>query len=156
MSPILKDQVGIARGDLIYIDSTGAEVRLPLGAINKFLRSNGTDLLYDYKERTTVVAGSSATCTPTGDTAEIYSFQTSNAGTLTIAAPSGTPYEGQALTLRIKTTAGAQSYSFNAIYRFSTTVAAPVTSSNNKWDYVGLRYNAVDSKWDVVAIDQGH
>lgn len=94
--------------------------------------------------------------TPTSDTADINTFtSTQGAGTLTVGAPSGTPTDGQKLVLRLKST-NAQTYSFNGTYAFSTTVTAPTTLAAGKTDYLGLMWNATNTKWDVVAVDQGH
>ena len=94
--------------------------------------------------------------TPTSDTADINTFTSTQAGgTLTVNAPSGTPTDGQKLILRLKST-NAQTYSFNATYAFSTTVTAPTTLAAGKTDYIGLMWNATNTKWDVVAVDQGH
>lgn len=103
-----------------------------------------------------VVMADAANVTPTSDTADINTFtSTQVAGTLTINAPTGTPTDGQKLVLRLKST-NAQTYSFNATYAFSTTVTAPVTLAAGKTDYIGLMWNATNTKWDVVAVDQGH
>jgi len=97
-----------------------------------------------------------AAVTPTSDTADINTFvSTQVAGTLTVNAPSGTPTDGQKLVLRLKST-NAQTYSFNATYAFSTTVTAPTTLAAGKTDYLGLMWDATNTKWDVVAVDQGH
>jgi hypothetical protein len=76
-------------------------------------------------------------------------------GTLTLNAPTGGVTDGQKLILRIKTT-NAQTYSFNAAFRFSTTTVAPTTIAAGKTDYIGCIWNGTDAKWDVVAVDQGH
>jgi hypothetical protein len=94
--------------------------------------------------------------TPTSDTADINTFVSTQAGgTLTVNAPSGTPTDGQKLILRLKST-NAQTYSFNGTYHFSTTVIAPTTLNAGKTDYIGLIWNANNTAWDVVAVDQGH
>ena len=99
---------------------------------------------------------SSTTFTPASDSSDVATMtMTGVAGTLTIAAPTGTPVDGQKLILRIKTT-NAQTYSFNATYRFSASVTAPSTTTAGKTDYFGCMWNATDSKWDVVAYDGGH
>lgn len=80
---------------------------------------------------------------------------TGTAGTITIAAPTGTPTDGQRLTLRIKTT-NSWTYSFVVNFAFSTSVTTPTTTTAGKTDYIGVMWNATNSKWDVVAVDQGH
>lgn len=103
-----------------------------------------------------VAMADAVSVTPTSDTADINTFVSTQAGgTLTVNAPTGTPTDGQKLTLRLKST-NAQTYSFNATYAFSTTVTAPTTLAAGKTDYIGLMWNATNTKWDVVAVDQGH
>lgn len=93
---------------------------------------------------------SSATPTPTGDTADMYTVTALAAGA-TIAAPTGTPTDGQELTLRVKDNGTAQTLAFNAIYRFSSDLAAPTTTVISKTLYMKFRYNAADTKWDCLA-----
>lgn len=103
-----------------------------------------------------VTAADATSITPTSDTADItIQTNTQIAGTLTINAPTGTPTDGQKLQIRIKTT-NAQTYSFNATYRFSTSVTAPTTLAAGKSDYLGFQWNATDSKWDCLAVSQGY
>lgn len=103
-----------------------------------------------------VTLSTSTTFTPDGDNSdETVMNMTGTAGTITIAAPSGTPVDGQKLILRLKTT-NPQTYSFNATYHFSTTVTAPTATAGTKTDYIGCIWNATNSVWDVVAVDQGH
>lgn len=103
-----------------------------------------------------VTMADAASVTPTSDTADINIFSSSQvAGTLTVNAPSGTPTDGQKLILRLKST-NAQTYSFNATYAFSTSVTAPTTLAAGKTDYIGLLWDATNTKWDVASVDQGH
>lgn len=98
----------------------------------------------------------SSTVTANSDTTDIATMvMTGVTGTLTIAAPTGTPTDGQKLIFRINAT-NAQTYSFNATFTFSTTTVAPVTLAAGKTDYIGAMWNATSSKWDVVAVDAGH
>jgi hypothetical protein len=95
------------------------------------------------------------TATPTSNLASYYEITATGSGTLTIAAPTGTPADGQPLILRSITTGGARTYSWNSAYNDPTGLL-PTTSSNNKWDYIGCRYNSNNSKWDVLAVKQGY
>ncbi len=74
---------------------------------------------------------------------------TQAAGTLTVNAPSGTAFNGDRMILRLKTT-NAQTYSFNAIYRGSTTTALPTTLAAGKTDHIEFVYNSTDTKWDLI------
>jgi hypothetical protein len=95
----------------------------------------------------------SGNITPTSDTADQYNI-TGLTGTSNIQIPSGTPTDGQRLSIRIKddgtgrtltwvTTAGG--------YRVIGTTL-PLTTTANKTIYVGCVYNNADSFWDVVAV----
>lgn len=105
-----------------------------------------------------VVSMSDATSfTPTSATADINTQANTQAvGTLTANAPSGSPSNGQKLLLRIKST-NIQTFSWNAIYRGSNTVALPTaTTGSSKTDYFGFIYNSADSKWDCIAASYGY
>jgi hypothetical protein len=74
-------------------------------------------------------------------------------GAVTIAAPSGTPTDGQKLILRIQDNGTARALTWNAIYTAIGNLL-PSTTSANKLLYVGCIYNSATVKWDVVAITQ--
>ena len=97
------------------------------------------------------------TVTPTGDTADQYNVIAT--GTLTIAAPSGTPTDGQKLMLRIKNngTVVSQAVTWtttSGAYRVIGTTLPTTTSSNATTGvaYVGCVYNSSDTFWDVLAV----
>jgi hypothetical protein len=95
---------------------------------------------------------SAATITPTSDASDQYNV-TALATTAAFAIPSGTPTDGQKLSIRIyagttqtiswDTTAGG--------YRVIGTTL-PLSVAAGKTIYVGCVYNAADSFWDVVAV----
>jgi hypothetical protein len=92
---------------------------------------------------------SAATITPTADLSDMYTV-TALAVPATIAAPSGTPTNGQRLLIRIKDNSTARALTWNAIYRVIG-VTLPTTTTAGKTIYVGCIYNSADSTWDVVA-----
>lgn len=71
--------------------------------------------------------------------------------TATIAVPTGTPAEGQAMTLRIKDNGVARTISWNAIYR-AIGLTLPTATVAGKELYVSLAYNSVATKWDVLSV----
>ena len=76
------------------------------------------------------------------------------ASALTIAVPTGVSssfYEGKELTFRIKDNGTARALTWNAIFVDYTGIL-PTTTVANKTVYIGCKYNAVDTKWDVVAV----
>ena len=104
-----------------------------------------------------VTLASSSTITPNTDEYDgITTTNTAGTGTLTVNAPSpSTPNDGDQEWIRIKST-NVQTYSWNAIYQGSTTQALPTTSSGSLlWDYILFQYNAVTSKWDMLAYNAG-
>jgi hypothetical protein len=96
-----------------------------------------------------------ATITPTGDDSDQYNV-TALAQAATIAAPSGTPTNGQKLVIRIKDNGTARALTWtttSGAYRV-VGVTLPTTTVINKSVYVGCIYNSADTFWDVVAVAQ--
>lgn len=93
---------------------------------------------------------SSATPTPTGDDSDQYNI-TALAVNATLAAPTGTPANGQKLILRIKDNGTTRTLAYNAIYR-AVGVTLPTATTASKTIVLGCIYNSADSKWDVVAV----
>lgn len=104
-----------------------------------------------------VTVADATSFTPTGDTADINTqTNTQVAGTLTMNAPSGTPTNGQTIEVIIKST-NAQTFSWNAIYRGSTTTALPTaTTGASKTDRFWFQYNTTDTKWDITEANYGY
>lgn len=94
---------------------------------------------------------SSATPTPTGGSLRNFFTVTALAANATFAAPSGTPVDGNYLTIRIKDNGTSRTLSWNAIYRVIGTTL-PTATTISKTIYVGCRYNSADTKWDVIAV----
>jgi hypothetical protein len=93
---------------------------------------------------------SGATITPNADTDDMYTV-TALGETAAIAAPTGTPVDGQNLVIRIKATGAARTISWNAAYRVIG-VTLPTSVPQDKTYYIGCKYNSADSKWDVLAV----
>lgn len=96
-------------------------------------------------------AADGTSITPAGDTADmVVQANTQSAGTLTVNAPTGTPVDGQKLTMRISSTS-VQTFDWDEIYRGSTSLPLPTASSGGgDYDYFGWLYNAVSETWDYV------
>ena len=121
--------------------------------------SNITDLDYTQKKYVDTKAPltprvqsvtSSATVTPTS-TNDIVTI-TAQAVALTLANPTGTFAEGQALMIRIKDNGTAQAITFGSNYR-AIGVTLPTTTIANKILYLGIIYDSIDAKWDVLGIN---
>lgn len=104
----------------------------------------------------TITGAAGGNITATSDTTNQYTI-TALGAAATFLAPSGTPIDGQKLTIRIKDNATARALtwttgstgSFRAI---GTTL--PTTTVASKTIYVGCIYNSADSRWDVIAVGQ--
>lgn len=97
---------------------------------------------------------SSSTPTPDADAHDWY-LVTALAANATFGAPTGTPTDGQQLTIRIKDNGTARTLAWNAAYRASTDFALPTTTVISKTIYLTVAWNAADSKWDTVGLTQG-
>ena len=74
--------------------------------------------------------------------------------TTAIAAPSGSPTNGQKLVLRIKDSGVTRQLSWTTTsggYR-AVGITLPLTTVAGKNTYVGCIYNSTDTFWDVVAV----
>jgi len=90
---------------------------------------------------------SSATVTPTNLNDLV--IITAQAAGLTLANPTGTFTEGQALMIRIKDNATARTIAFDTNYR-AIGVTLPTTTVISKTMYLGIIYNSTDAKWDII------
>jgi hypothetical protein len=93
-----------------------------------------------------VASSATVTATSTNDLVKI----TAQAAGLTLANPTGTFAEGQALIFRIKDNGTARSIGFGAKFR-ALGVTLPTTTTISKTTYVGCIYNSTDDKFDVIA-----
>jgi len=95
---------------------------------------------------------STATLTVDADSTDVEILTAQN-GSCTIAAPTGTPVQGQKLIIRIKDNGSAAPLTWNAIFRVIG-VTLPSTTTSSKIIYVGCVYNDTDTKWDVLAVKE--
>lgn len=118
---------------------------------------SGTQTLTNKTVQSRVVTYTSATSiTIDGDTTDVAIMNnTETAGTFTINAPTGTPYDGQKILFRLKST-NVQTFSWNSAFVGSTDAALPVASTGSgSIDYMGFVYEAVSAKWQLVAKNFG-
>lgn len=97
----------------------------------------------------TVTSAGTVTPTSTNDLVKI----TAQAEALTIANPTGTMAEGQALIIRIKDNGTARDINYGSNYR-AVGVIPPDTTVINKTLYLAMIWNATDSKFDVTGVAQ--
>jgi hypothetical protein len=92
---------------------------------------------------------SSATPTPTGDRKHNELYITALAVAANFQAPSGTPTNGNTLTIRVKDNGTARALTWNAIFnpRYAT---LPTTTTVNKYLHIEFVYNSTANTWDCV------
>lgn len=103
--------------------------------------------------RSLSLATTSGAITPDSDSYDQVNYSLN--GSSSFSNPSGTPRNGQKLTIRItaSTTQTISSWSSgtSGSYR-AVGVTLPTTISAGKTEYVGCIWNSTDSRWDVVAV----
>jgi hypothetical protein len=160
-------------------DATGGYVGMTLFKINFknalntftsfFTNSNTAARTYTFQDRNGTIAddtdlalkaplnprvqtvASSATVTPVS-TNDIVTI-TAQAVGLTLANPTGTFVEGQALMIRIKDNGTAITIAFDTNYRVIG-ITAPTTTVISKTMYLGIIYNSTDAKFDIIGLNQ--
>jgi hypothetical protein len=116
-----------------------------------FPTGNGTATLTNKRiDPRTSSSTSTATLTPDISANDQYNL-TAQAVGLTVAAPTGTPVDGNKLIIRILDNGTAQTISWNATYTVIG-VTLPTTTTVSKMVYVGCIYNSTNTRWDVVAV----
>jgi hypothetical protein len=106
-------------------------------------------------------ATNATTWAPNSDTTDIFEL----AGALTVAVttisnPSGTPVEGQKLMVRVKSDSSAHALTWSGTqWRASGATGAPAlptTTTASKNLYALFVYNSTDTKWDLLAVQDGY
>lgn len=95
-------------------------------------------------------AANSTTLTPDISAYDQYNL-TAQDKALTVAAPIGTPLDGNKLMVRITGNSSAYAITWNATYTVIG-VTLPTTTVATKTIYVGTIYNATNTRWDVIAV----
>ena len=93
---------------------------------------------------------SGSSLTPDASSYDMYAY-TALAANLTINAPTGSPVDGQRMLFRIKDNGTSRTLTWNAIFR-NIGVTVPTATVVSKTLYVGVIYNAADTKWDITAV----
>lgn len=141
---------------ILKANSGGALANATAGT--DYVSPTGTETLTNKTIQPRVVTIADATSvTMNGDTTDIASqTNTQAAGTLTINAPTGTPFDGQKLLFRLKST-NVQTFSWNAIFAGGTIISLPTSSTgSSKYDYMAFMYSSGASKWQMVGSAFGY
>lgn len=96
-----------------------------------------------------ISAATAPTLTPNADLYDVVSL-TAQATALAIAAPSGTPLDGQNLTIRFRDNGVSRTLTWDGIYSGYTSDLAAATVVNMTMIY-RFMFNASTNKWDLFA-----
>lgn len=141
-----KTATNVLHSALSFDHTTDEEVRLVLPATE-------LDALWQKGNRTTTET-SSATPTINVDNTDIHTITALAAAITSFTTNlSGTPVNGQKLTIRIKDDGTARAITWGASFA-SRGATLPTTTFLGKYVYVGLIYNSTASVWDCVAVSQ--
>lgn len=97
----------------------------------------------------TVASG--ATVTINADIYDQYNV-TALATNTTIAAPTGTPTDGQELLIRVTSDGSTRTFSWNAIFRQSSDFTLPSATTASTTMYIQFIYNSLAARWDCVGL----
>ena len=111
--------------------------------------SLGTIINTRFNSRVNSAANYSGTLTPNSDSYDMYAATGLTQAT-TIAAPTGTPVDGQRLMFRLLDNGTARALTWNATYTVMG-VTLPTTTTLSKTSYIGCMYNSNNTRWDVIA-----
>jgi len=145
-------------GKLLKVSSATGIVKVTGGVVSVVTAPTGTivgtnDTQTISNKRTNPrVASITSSATPTPDISAGDQFNvTALAEAATVAAPTGTPLDGNGILIRIKDNGTARTLAWNSIYREGV-ATLPTTTVIGKTTYIGCKYNAADTKWDVLAV----
>lgn len=146
--------------NLVFVDASTDRVGVGTNTPDEKLHVAGNLKVTGYTDsrvrpRVTTSADA-ATHTINSDTTDLYTI-TAQAQAFTMAAPSGTPTQGQKLMIRIKDdgTNRAITWTTGSAGAFRELgVTLPTTTVASKAHYIGCVYNTTDSRWDVLAVSQ--
>jgi hypothetical protein len=144
-----------------YNNSTAIGYNAATGATNEIALGTSSETVKIYGKLNTVgkttprmnSQASASTLTPNADTYDNYAF-TALAAACTINADAGTPLDGQSIMFRFldNGTARALTWTTGSSGAFRAIgITLPTTTTLSKTLYVGGRYNAAASRWDMLA-----
>lgn len=107
----------------------------------------------ELEEKTKVLTVTTATTiTPDIDHYEMTTVSALGSA-VTIGNPIGTPSNGDAYVVRIEDDGTSRAITFGSDYQ-AVGVTLPTATTISKLLYISFVYNASDSKWDVIAVNE--
>ncbi len=78
---------------------------------------------------------------------------TAQASALTIANPTGAPYDGDIIIILIKDNGTSQTITYDTLYSNISGLDTLTATVAGKWYTLGIRYNATVTKWQILSIN---
>ena len=149
-------------GAIAYQSAPGSTSFVTLGTTGYLLVAGASAPTYTNSisgiavQQRVVTAADGTSITVNATTSDMVTqANTQPGGTLTINAPTGSPTDGQRLTLRIRSTV-SQTLSWNTVFAGSADITLPISSSGNGlYDYIGFMYNSTANKWQIMGKNFG-
>lgn len=154
--------INFANGNAAITHSSGiltvstGDLRVTTAGTNSasVVTNAGTQTITNKRINPRVISAASYT-TDTGSSLDVSTADmfivTAQAGALKFNNPSGTPTEGQLLTIRIKDNGTARALTYDTQFRASSDLALPTTTILSKTLYMKFIFNSTDTKWDLLA-----
>jgi len=144
-----------SNGNIVFgaANSTNAGFKLDVAGTTRVtgLITASAGVQYTRLNPVTTTTASTATLTPDISLGDTFTITAQAAG-LSVANPTGTPVNGQRMTIRIKDNGTARAITWSGTqFRASTDLTLPTSTTVNKTIYLGFLYNSTDTKWDLVS-----
>ena len=138
---------GLTVGNITLDSATGTLTSTNANITNSLTANTISSSRLNIRTSTTA---STATLTPDISAFDQYNI-TAQAESLTIAAPIGTPVDGNKLMFRIIDNGTSRAITWNATYNVIGCIL-PTSTTVNKMIYIGCIYNSTNTRWDVIAV----
>lgn len=109
----------------------------------------GTPVIPSYLPPRTVTVATTATLTPNANNTDVAAIS-AQAGALSIAAPTGTPVDGQSLTIRIKDNGTTRAIAWNAAYTAFTGADLRTATIVGKTLLFQFIYSTAETQWQLL------
>lgn len=121
----------------------------PVATSGAYADLSGRPTIPTYLPPRLVTIASTGTLTPNANNTDIAAI-TAQAAALTIAAPTGTPVDGQSLTIRIRDNGTSRTIAWNAAYTAFTAIDLRTTTVTGKTLLFQFIYCLAEAQWQLI------
>jgi hypothetical protein len=116
------------------------------------VKSDESGLEFNTRIQPRTSSSASGDISPDLTSSDCY-IRTAQAAAIAINNPTGSPAQGEKMTIRLKDNGTARAISWGSQYR-ALEFPLPATTVLGKTLYMGFAFNSTDTKWDMLAINQ--